>query len=367
MINFKNFLIVQEGGAAGHMSHPFDLQSVSRGTDLISFFKKAFSSLKTSKGKRGFVKFDGINVSLKLVQDDEGNYRFALDRGSNKELDIQGITVDNIEQRFDVNTVGGQSLINIGKFLLPIMDSAIQLILPELKKLKMTINTNRFFNTEYITGQTNVTKYERNMIVFHGVNEFYLAKSLKRGSESRASKEANYNVDALNEMVNKLKPIFNQHGFEVFGPTVVNLTQQVNFDSILNQPLKVVYSANNIITQPLNVWLRKAVNPRGAKFTDNNGKIISAMNKNNYLHVINGNPVDLITLDKKNQKLVVDGAVLYHATRLLGNAILQALNSSAGELTKHEGIVLRDPAISSVPVKITGEFIVTGMGSPFKK
>jgi len=365
MIPFKKFLL--EGGAAGHMAHPFDLQTVNRGTDLISFFKKAFNSLKRSKGKKGFVKFDGVNVSVKLIQDDEGNFRFALDRGSNKELDIQGITADNIDQRFDASTAGGQSLINIGKFLLPIMDSAIQLILPELKKLKMTVNINRFLNTEYITGQTNVTQYDRNMVVFHGVNEFFLSKSLKRGSVSRASKEVNYNVDALNELVNKLRPVFNQHGFEVFGPTAVNLTQQVNFESILNEPFKVVYSANNIVTQPLSAWLRKAVNPRSAKITDINGKLNSAMNKNNYLHILNGNPLDLITTDKKNQKLIVDGAVLYHATRLLGNAVLQSLSSSAGELTKHEGIVLRDPTISSVPVKITGEFIVTGMESPFKK
>jgi len=365
MMPFKKFLL--EGGAAGHMAHPFDLLSVNSGSDLISFFKKAYSSLKRSKGKKGFVKFDGVNVSIKLIQDDEGNFKFALDRGSNKELDIQGITTDNIAQRFDATTAGGQSMIKIGSFLLPIMDSAIQLILPELKKLKMTTNANRFLNTEYITGQTNVTQYDRNMIVFHGINEFFLAKSLKRGSESRASKEVNYNVDVLNEMVNKLRPVFNQHGFEVFGPTSVDISQPINFESILNEPLKVVYSANNIVTQPLLIWLKKATNPRGAKFTDNNGKSVSAMNKNNYLHVINGNPVDLITTDKNKQKLVVDGAILYHATRLLGNAVLQGLSSSAGELTKHEGIVLRDPTISSVPVKITGEFIVTGMGSPFRK
>ena len=106
MMPFKKFLL--EGGAAGHMAHPFDLLSVNRGSDLISFFKKAYSSLKRSKGKKGFVKFDGVNVSIKLIQDDEGNFKFALDRGSNKELDIQGITTDNIAQRFDATTAGGK-------------------------------------------------------------------------------------------------------------------------------------------------------------------------------------------------------------------------------------------------------------------
>ena len=47
MIPFKKFLL--EGGAAGHMAHPFDLLTVNRGTDLVGFFKKAFNSLREVK------------------------------------------------------------------------------------------------------------------------------------------------------------------------------------------------------------------------------------------------------------------------------------------------------------------------------
>jgi hypothetical protein len=364
MLPFKKYLIVLEGGAAGHMAHPFDLPTVNRGTDLVNFFKKALVSLKRD---RGAVKFDGLNMSLKLIQDDEGNYRFALDRGSNKEIDIQGITLDNIEQRFDISTGGGQSMINVGKFILPIMDSAIELIMPELKKLKMAKNSNRFLNTEYITGKTNVTQYDRNMIVFHGINEFYLSKSPVKGSIGRASREVAYDSEALNTLVLKLKPVFNQHGFEVFGPTKANITQPVSLDKVLSEPFKVIYTPTNIVTQPLSTWLKKSVNPRAATIIDVNGKKITAMTKNNYLHILNGNPLELITTDPKAQKLLVDGAVIYHATRILGNEVLKSLGSSAGELTKHEGVVLRDPKISMNPVKITGEFIVRGLESEFRK
>ena len=364
MLPFKNYLLMLEGGAAGHMSHPFDLPTVNRGGDLINFFKKALKSLKKDSGS---VKFDGLNVSLKLIKDDQGHFRFALDRGSNKELDIQGITVDNIEQRFDATTGGGTSMINIGKFILPIMDSSIELIMPELTKLRMTKNSNRFLNTEYITKTTNVTQYDRSMIVFHGVNEFFFTKSQKRGTVSRASKEISYDHATLDSLVTKLKPVFNQHGFEVFGPTKVNVSAEINLDSVLNEPFKVVYTPTSIVTYPLSAWLKKAVNPRKAEIIDNNGKRITAMTKNNYLHILNNNPIDNITTDKKAQKLLVDGAVLYHATRMLGNAVLNSLGSSAGELTKHEGVVLRDPTISANPVKITGEFILRGMESPFKK
>ena len=52
------------GGAAGHMSHPFDLSWVDTGNNLIDFFEKA----KTCAEKRGcvVVKIDGVNVSFKL-------------------------------------------------------------------------------------------------------------------------------------------------------------------------------------------------------------------------------------------------------------------------------------------------------------
>ena len=58
MIAFKEFLLL-EGGAAGHMAHPFDLQNVKTGTDLINFFKAAANSVKN---KKTAVKFDGLNA-----------------------------------------------------------------------------------------------------------------------------------------------------------------------------------------------------------------------------------------------------------------------------------------------------------------
>jgi hypothetical protein len=61
-----------------------------------------------------------------------------------------------------------------------------------------------------------------------------------------------------------------------------------------------------------------------------------------------------------------------HATRLLGQDILNAMTSEAmgdlvGENVKHEGIVIRHPEFSPHPFKITGEFIVAGMHGNFAK
>ena len=52
------------GGAAGHMSHPFDLPTVGNGSDLFKFFQDAAELLMTGPGS---VKIDGVNVSFKLM------------------------------------------------------------------------------------------------------------------------------------------------------------------------------------------------------------------------------------------------------------------------------------------------------------
>jgi hypothetical protein len=49
---------------------------------------------------------------------------------------------------------------------------------------------------------------------------------------------------------------------------------------------------------------------------------------------------------------------MYHATLVLGQAIKDASSSDLGTLSTQEGIVIRDTAVSSNPVKVTGNFIL---------
>ena len=80
------------GGAAGHMQHPFDLPQVETGKDLIDFFNAAAQEVQQNPAA---VKIDGVNVSFKLVEGPQ----FAVDRGSLKPADIQGITLDRVGER----------------------------------------------------------------------------------------------------------------------------------------------------------------------------------------------------------------------------------------------------------------------------
>ena len=93
------------GGAAGHMAHPFDLGDVRTGDDLIDFFNKAKAHLE--KEGAGAVKIDGVNVSFKVVEQN-GQHQFAVDRGSMKEIDISGITMSRVDDRFPKVMVCGR-------------------------------------------------------------------------------------------------------------------------------------------------------------------------------------------------------------------------------------------------------------------
>jgi hypothetical protein len=359
MNSFREYLLL-EGGAAGHMAHPFDLQSIKRGTDLIQFFKAAVKSVESQKTA---VKFDGLNASVKIIKNEDGRYEYALDRGSAKEIDIKGITQANLEQRFEK----GHGMIDVVNFILPILNSTIDVTSEEIKKLNL-LKPGVFLNIEYITKQTNVTQYDRNMVVIHGINQFIPRIGKNNRILSRSAVEIPYNKNVLNEFVKKIKPVFAQHDFEVFGPTGTKFDKKPNFESILNKPFGIAFTETDTETRTLGNWLKTARNPKNILIKNIQGKKVPAMSKNYYQYVLGGSPISkLVGEDKAAQKSVADGAIFYQATRLLGNELLNSLSSEAGELKQHEGIVIRDNRLSTVPVKITGEFILKGLASPFKK
>ena len=153
------------GGAAGHMAHPFDLGWVNSGSDLLDFFEKARTFIE-KKGAAA-VKIDGVNVSFKLVGDE--HKQFAVDRGSLKSIDIEGITMSRVDDRFPE----GHGMRPAIRTLLTILNKALPNIQKELQELGMWDDPSRFLNTEYVAGTTNVTKYDENFLAIHGLSQFY--------------------------------------------------------------------------------------------------------------------------------------------------------------------------------------------------
>jgi len=358
MITFEQFLV--EGGVAGHMAHPFDLPNVNSGKDLINVFNKIAISLKK---KPSSVKIDGVNASIKLITNEEGNKEFAMDRGSNKPEDVEGVTIAKLTSRFPE----GHGMIETGKTVLNIFNTAIPNIEPELKKLKMWNNPKILFNMEFVKGATNVIGYANNFLAIHGLNEIIEVKSPVKGSIRRASREISYDKKALLSLIEKVNPIAKKYGFDVEHEFAVELGN-VNFNSVLNSEFTVNYDTRNIVSQPLGKWLAKAINPRAEKIKLASGKTISAMSLENYKNVTAGVPMHQYIGD--NQDVInkaINGALLYHATIVLGDVIKQAASSKLGSLNTQEGIVIRDPSVSTNPVKITGSFITGKEAGKFAK
>jgi hypothetical protein len=348
MITFKQFLL--EGGVAGHMAHPYELANANTGKDLVNIFNKIVVSLKK---KPSSVKIDGVNASIKLINNKEGNKEFAMDRGSNKKEDIEGVTINTLSQRFPE----GHGMLATGKTVLQIFNQAIPSIEKDLKKLKMWDNPKILFNMEFVKGATNVIGYANNFLAIHGLNEIISVKSPVRGSVSRASREIPYDKKALQNLIEKVDPIAKKAGFDVEHEFTVE-QGNVDFSQALNSKFTVNYDTRNIITKTLGEWLAKAKNPRAEKIKLASGKTISALSLENYKNLAAGVPMhQYIGKNEQDIEKAINGALFYHATILMGDKIKQAASSKLGSLQAQEGIVVRDTSISPNPVKITGSFI----------
>ena len=374
--------LIMEGGAL-RMDHPYDLPDINTGVDLLNFFEKAKKFIDDKNDSA--VKIDGVNVSFKVVGDDDK--QFAVDRGSLKEIDISGITMDRVDQRFPE----GHGMRPAIKTLLTILNSAINDTEPELKKFGMWDDPSKFLNTEYVAGTTNVTAYDDNFFAIHGLNQFY-EKTAKSGPSkdnyrpglerpmvfdpkkkqmvpiSNKSREIPYDPAVMNRLVKKLQPYAKEYGFEVYSSVPANKKEGLNIDfsDVLSQPFTVKLSDDREITKPLGDWLKEANIPRFRTVKLANGKKTHALHRQLYLNILAAETPVVDMIEDKDAEDAIYGAVIIHATRMLGNEILNALTSPMGDLTDHEGVVLRDEKLFGPnPVKITGEFIVGNLAGGF--
>jgi len=377
----KYMSVLNEGGAAGHMKHPFDLPNVNTFSDLVNVFYDAVDKL--NKGQ-STVKLDGVNLSIKLVPDEKNKTfkrQFALDRGSQKIEDVQGITIDTLNNRFPE----GHGMREKGKTILSIMNSALPEIVDELKDLGMWNDPTKFINTEYIEGQENVVNYgDAKILAFHGINQF-VQKVDRKGVQTRpglkpkpevkeTSRAINYDKGALDSLREKVKPVAKNFGFDVITGIYVTKKGVPNLQNALMTPFRVNFDGNEVKEQPLQKWISKIKNipALSDRVRLKDGKMRGAISKDVYLSVLNGEQPLSDIFEEKDIPNAVAGALTYHITRILGNEILRNYTTDKyGDTSEHEGIVItdvdygKDEFGNPNSIKITGEFIVSGMGGKF--
>jgi hypothetical protein len=344
MIKLSNILneVIQEGGAGGHMAHPFDFSST--GKDLVNVFVKAVDSLKQGGGS---VKIDGVNASIRLV-----NGQFVMDRGSAKPLDIKGMRPEDLPNRFEP----GHGFIGIGTKVINIFDEAIPSTKSELKKLGLLDNPNILFNIEYVEGTTNVVGYGDigNFLAIHGLKEIKPKSFGKDGSvKSRVAVEIPYDKAAMQSYINKLNKVAMKYGFKVLGSVGTSFKSDPNLAKVLREPV-TLYPTEVAETKSLKDWLK-------------NVKInLPLITREQFINASNSKNIAQDFAGQDVQKIIND-TIVYLTTIKLGDEVLKNATSEIGDLDKHEGIVVRDPNIYNNPFKITGSFIIKGLESKFKK
>ena len=378
------------GGAGGHMFHPFDCPDVNSGQDLIEFFQKCINSIRDNPPA---LKIDGVNLSFRLRENPalSPGFEFVVDRGSMKDLDVQGVTADNADERFiSKDPSKPHGMVEATKILLGIFNSSLPEILPELERLKMTDEPGHFglyFNTEFVLKKINVKEYPFNFIAIHGVSRF-----VPKGPKSRKGINVNVEQKLLDQIRDKVQKFANKQDFKVFTRIPASVKTNPNLQNALNEDFTIVYSRQmrdpeepgemgigEGSTKPLKTWLagvdenpiKKIVNisdEMRQKYPQM-GRKQSAYAKNIYLEVLRGTPINQIAATDDDIEPLVDGVVIMHATRILGNAVLDALESDDfGPARDQEGVVINDKTIcAGTPFKLTGDFIVGGLETSFRE
>jgi hypothetical protein len=369
-------------GTAGHMQHPFDIPSVKTGQDLIKYFQTIVDHLSTNPGS---VKFDGINVSFKLVDDPSTptGKDFRMDRGSSEPSSIIGMTSADAYKKWPE----GHGMPPAIDELLKIFNEALPQIKPELKALGMWDNPTKYFNTEYMKkGKTNVIEYDEKILALHGVNQFYEKKAqpwrIKKGigmdrpglersinpetgkSLTAGSTEVSYDPRVLQSIIEKVQSIAQQYEVSLVGDVETELLADIDFDKTLNQPLVIQMTESESETHSLGEWLSQATNPFDTKVKKRDGKETGAISKEIYFAVLNGVPLTEFLETPEDVKTAINGALFNQGTHALGMDIKRASGSTKGGLEGHEGIVVR--GLTDRPLKVTGDFIVTGAGGAIK-
>lgn len=377
---YTRCILLNEGGAAGHMAHPFDLPDVKTGNDLE---KKFHDTVKILDKEGGSVKIDGTNVSIKLIQDEQGQRQFALDRGSQSQLDVNGVTIDKLQDRFVTKDGSVHGMINAGRTILTIMNQSLPVIKPELEQLGLWDDPTKFINAEFVQGHTNVIDYgDQDFLALHGINQF-LEKHNREGQlvrpgiprqqlqnpitgavtlEKGSSKAIPFDHKALDELGKKVEPVAKEYKFDVITQAAVEKTGDPNFDKVLQSPFTVNYALGEVKEQPLKIWLSQAINPYSYMLQGLDGKKIGAMSKINYLNVFQGETPLNELYQESDIEQAVDGAIIYHATVVMGEELKRNFTSKLGATDNHEGIVVA----GAPPYKITGNFIIDGMTSKFR-
>lgn len=159
----KNESYIMEGGAAGHMAHPYEDESLAF-TDIKDMIERGLVGDLNAEEK-ATEKLDGQNVMFTVK---DGRVFFARNKGQVKNKGKNALDVAGIRQMF-----AGRG--NIEKAFTSAAEDVQSAIdaLPQEKRTQMFADGSKFMNVEIIFPDTqNVIPYDKSVLVFHGSVEY---------------------------------------------------------------------------------------------------------------------------------------------------------------------------------------------------
>ena len=205
----SNESLILEGGAAGHMSHPFDEKDLTFGD-----FKKIIDS-----GLQGELNFeeeatektDGQNVFATVM---DGEVKFARNKGEMK----NPMTLQQFKDKFEDH---GSPLVR-DTFQFAAEDLASSLNKIPAKDLEVFNNGKSFMNMELIYSKNpNVIYYDRDIIQFHGIKH-------TDGEGNEIGEETKY-AASIAKALKDLKLDMGKT-FSIIPPQIIKLGKDIDFE-----------------------------------------------------------------------------------------------------------------------------------------
>ena len=238
--------LILEGGAAGHMSHPFDEKDLT-----FADFKKIVTS-----GLQGELNFeeeptektDGQNV-FATVQD--GEVKFSRNKGGLKDpMDLK-----SFKDKFE----GHPSKLVQDTFQFAAEDLANALIKLSPKDLEVFDNGKNWMNMELIYSKNpNVIYYDRDVIQFHGIK--------KTDGEGNIIGDDNKSATAIVKALEGVKANIGKI-FTVIPPQIVKIGKDLNFDKNQSKFIKQIEALrdrykltdNDEVSRYHEMWWRETI------------------------------------------------------------------------------------------------------------
>lgn len=179
MESLQKYVMLFEGGAGGHMAHPFDYTDFTA-NDLIELVDSLFRG-KVEQLKE---KLDGFNISASMNND--GEIIFIRNETERNSPD-GGILLKNLNARWDGKEQQKKVFVMAGKI--------IEKIFPKLgvKYFNPDSTHRKVINCEcIIAGQTNIMPYASDRVAFHGYQIWELD-----GNKWKFKEDVEGNVDDI--------------------------------------------------------------------------------------------------------------------------------------------------------------------------